>query len=86
MNEKQLAMGLFALGTSALPLTDKMIKEAGNPEGASITSKAYEIAGTYASNYHLKGMGTLIGTSLDVSARLGLLCGVQAAVGLITGY
>ena len=85
MNEKQLAMGLFALGTSALPLTDKMIKEAGNPEGASIISKAYEISGMYAGDYHLQDMRTLIGTSVDVSARLGLLCGLQAAVGLITG-
>ena len=33
MNKKQLAMGLFALGTSALPVTDKIIKEAGIRKG-----------------------------------------------------
>ena len=41
MNKKQLAMGLFALGTSALPVTDRMIREAGNNEGAAISSKAW---------------------------------------------
>ncbi len=63
MNKKQLAMGLFALGTSALPVTDKIIKEAGNQEGASITSKAYVITGIYSGNYHLQAGGTLIGTA-----------------------
>jgi len=78
-------MSLFALGTSALPVTDRMIKEAGNQEGASISSKAYVITGMYAGNYHLQAAGTLIGTGAGVGALLGLLCGVQAAVGLVVG-
>jgi len=85
MNKKQLAMGLFALGTSALPVTDKIIKEAGNQEGASITSKAYVITGIYSGNYHLQAGGTLIGTAGGIGLALGLLCGIQAAVTLAVG-
>jgi hypothetical protein len=85
MNKKQLAMSLFALGTSALPVTDQMIKAAGNQEGASITSKAYVIGGMYAGSYKFQAMGTLIGTGAGVGALLGLLCGIQAAVGLVVG-
>ena len=85
MNEKQLAMGLFALGASALPLTDKMIKESGNPESATISSKAYENGGMQVDDCRLQTMGKLISVGADVKARLGLLCGIQAALGLITG-
>jgi len=78
-------MGLFALGTSALPVTDKIIKEAGNQEGATITSKAYVISGIYSGNYHLQVGGTLIGTAGSIGLALGLLCGIQAAVTLAIG-
>ena len=78
-------MGLFALGTSALPVTDKIIKEAGNQEGASITSKAYVITGIYSGNYHLQAGGTLIGTAGGIGLALGLLCVIQAAVTLAVG-
>jgi hypothetical protein len=85
MNKKQLAMGLFALGASAIPLTDKMIKEAGNQEGASITSKAYVITGIYTNNYDLQAGGTFIGAAGGIGLAVGLLCGIQAAVTLAVG-
>lgn len=78
-------MGLFALGSSALPVTDKMIKEAGNQEGASITSKAYVISGIYSSNYNLQAGGTALGAAGSIGLALGLLCGIQAAVTLAIG-
>jgi len=85
MNKKQLAMGLFALGSSALPVTDKMIKEAGNQEGTSITSKAYVIAGIYSGNYHLQAGGTALGAAGGIGLAIGLLCGIQAAITLAVG-
>jgi hypothetical protein len=85
MNKKQLAMGLFALGTSALPATDKMVREAGNQEGASISSKAYIVSGIYTGNYHLEAAGTIIGTAGGVGLAVGLLCGIQAAAILVLG-
>jgi len=78
-------MGLFALGTSALPATDKMIKEAGNEEGASISSKAYVISGIYTGNYNLEAAGTIIGAAGGVGLAVGLLCGIQAAALLVVG-
>ena len=78
-------MGLFALGSSALPVTDQVIKEAGNQEGASISSKAYMIAGLYSNNYQLQAAGNLISTAGGVGLALGLLCGIQAAVVLVAG-
>ena len=78
-------MGLFALGTSALPVTDRIIREAGNPEGAAITSKAYVVAGIYSGNYHLEAAGTVFGAAGGVGLAVGLLCGVQAAAVLVLG-
>ena len=85
MNKKQLAMGLFALGTSALPVTDKVIEAAGNPEGASIVSKAYVITGIYSGDYNLQALGTAVGTAGSIGLAVGLLCGIQAAVTLALG-
>jgi hypothetical protein len=85
MNKKQLAMGLFALGTSAMPATDHMIKEAGNQEGASISSKAYVVTGIYTGNYNLEAAGSIIGAAGGIGLAVGLLCGVQAAVTLALG-
>jgi hypothetical protein len=85
MNKKQLAMSLFALGTSALPVTDHVIREAGNEEGASISSKAYVVTGIYSGNYHLEAAGSIIGAAGGIGLAVGLLCGIQAAVTLAIG-
>lgn len=78
-------MGLFALGTSVLPVTDRMLREAGNNEGAAISSKAYVVAGIYSGNYNLEAAGTIISASGGVGLAVGLLCGIQAAAVLVLG-
>lgn len=74
---RNIAIILFAFALLALPLASTLLD--------SSASQAYYIAGAATDDNFLRDAGTIIGGGAGILGALGILCGVQLAVGLGIG-
>jgi len=74
---RNIAIMLFALALLAIPLASTLVD--------SSASQAIYIAGAATDDDFLRDAGTIYGGGAGVLGALGILCGVQLAVGLGVG-
>ncbi|NRB63743.1 MAG: hypothetical protein HRU40_12090 [Saprospiraceae bacterium] len=74
---RKIAIVLFAVALLALPLASTLVD--------SSTSQAIYVAGAATDEDVLRDVGTIYGGGAGILGALGVLCGVQLAVGLGIG-
>ncbi len=74
---RNIAIMLFAFALLALPLASTLVD--------SSTSQAIYVAGAVSDEDFLRDTGTIYGGGAGILGALGVLCGVQLAVGLGVG-
>ena len=75
--KRNIAIVLFAVALLALPFASTLVE--------SSASQAIYVAGAVSDDNTLRDVGTIYGGGAGVLGALGILCGVQLAVGLTVG-